>query len=235
MKLLTATLSALLLGALASSFQDAKPAVAEVKKVEKDASALIIAEQLPSYPITECVISGEPLDAMGEPIDMVHEGRLVRLCCKGCVKGFKKNPADALAKIDEGVKAAQLASYPLETCAVSGEKLGSMGDPIDMVHGTRLVRLCCKGCVKGFKKESGKYMAEIDKALIAAQLDTYPLDTCLISGETIEGEGENVLYGTRLVRFCCGMCAKKFKAEPAQYVAKLDESSKKGAKASQAK
>lgn len=61
------------------------------------------------------------------------------------------------------------AAYPLKVCAVSGEELGSMGEPFDYVHQEagkpdRLVRMCCKGCLKTFKKEPAKYLARIDAA-----------------------------------------------------------------------
>ena len=64
-----------------------------------------------SYPLTTCVVSGEPIENndMGGPYDYVHkeEGkpdRLVRFCCEGCVKRFKKDPAKYLAKIDAAAK-----------------------------------------------------------------------------------------------------------------------------------
>jgi YHS domain-containing protein len=208
-------------GALA--FQDGEKA-----GKAKMSDEAIIAAQLPSYPTTKCVVSDEPLDAMGEPIEMVHEGRLVRFCCKGCIKAFKKDPAKAIGAIDALVVKQQMASYPLETCPVSGEKLGGMGDPIDYVYGTRLVRFCCKGCVKSFQKDPATTMAKIDAALIAEQMKSYPLTTCLVSGNEIKGEGVSVLYGTTLTRFCCPDCPKAFKKEPQKYVAKLHEAYQTG-------
>lgn len=66
------------------------------------------------------------------------------------------------------------ASYPLETCVVSGDKLegGKMGEPIDYIHKeegmpNRLVRLCCKGCVRDFKSDPAKYLKKIDDAAAA--------------------------------------------------------------------
>jgi hypothetical protein len=65
-------------------------------------------------------------------------------------------------------------------------------------------------------------MALVDAALIEAQKKTYPLTTCLISGKPIEGAGVDVLYGTRLTRFCCPKCPEAFSKEPAKYLAQLD-------------
>jgi hypothetical protein len=53
------------------------------------------------------------------------------------------------APLDKAVPASE--SYPLDTCAVAGKKLGSMGDPIVYVHEGRQVKFCCKGCVPSFK------------------------------------------------------------------------------------
>ena len=54
--------------------------------------------------------------------------------------------------------------YPLTTCVVSGEKLGSMGKPFAYDHEGREIRFCCKNCVKDFKKEPAKYLKKLDDA-----------------------------------------------------------------------
>lgn len=59
--------------------------------------------------------------------------------------------------------------YPLDTCVVSGEALGSMGDAYVHVHKEegkpdREVRLCCKGCLKKFNKAPAKYLEKLDAA-----------------------------------------------------------------------
>src|SRR2546421_13124332 len=53
------------------------------------------------YPLTTCVVSGEKLGEMGKPYKFTHEGREVQLCCKSCLKDFKKDPAKYVKKIDE--------------------------------------------------------------------------------------------------------------------------------------
>jgi len=79
--------------------------------------------------------------------------------------------ADAPAAVDSP---AAIAAYPLTTCVVSGDKLeaGDMGPPINYVYKEegkpdRLVRFCCKGCIKKFKKDPAKYLKEIDDAAAA--------------------------------------------------------------------
>ncbi len=79
-------------------------------------------------------------------------------------------------KSDMPVASAEAnAAYPLNTCVVSGDKLdeaNSMGGPVDysyMEKGKpdRLVRFCCKGCIKDFEKEPAKYLAKLDEAAAA--------------------------------------------------------------------
>jgi YHS domain-containing protein len=61
-------------------------------------------------------------------------------------------------------KKAETKEYPLKTCVVSDEKLGSMGKPYVIKHEGREVQFCCKGCEKDFKKEPAKYLKKIDEA-----------------------------------------------------------------------
>jgi hypothetical protein len=49
--------------------------------------------------------------------------------------------------------------YPLTTCPVSGEALGSMGDPVVMTHEGTEVRLCCAQCKPKFEADPAKYVA----------------------------------------------------------------------------
>lgn len=57
------------------------------------------------YPFDTCIVSGEAFGGeMGEPVVIVHEGREVTFCCKGCIKTFTKDPARHLANIDQGAK-----------------------------------------------------------------------------------------------------------------------------------
>ena len=61
-------------------------------------------------------------------------------------------------------KSEKAKPYPLETCVVSGEKLDSMGKPYVFTHDGQEIKMCCKSCLKDFKKDSAKYMKKIDDA-----------------------------------------------------------------------
>jgi YHS domain-containing protein len=54
--------------------------------------------------------------------------------------------------------------YTLKTCPVSGEKLGEMGKAFVFVHEGREIKLCCKDCLKDFKKDPAKYIKKIEEA-----------------------------------------------------------------------
>ncbi len=53
--------------------------------------------------------------------------------------------------------------YPLDTCVVSDEKLGSMGEPFVITHEGTEVRFCCDACVPKFEKDPAKYLAKLKK------------------------------------------------------------------------
>ena len=73
----------------------------------------------------------------------------------GCVAADQKAPA---AK-------AKAKPYPLKVCVVSDEKFGGdMGDPYVFIHEGREVKLCCKGCLDDFKKDTAKYVKKMDEA-----------------------------------------------------------------------
>lgn len=61
------------------------------------------------YSLTTCAVSDEKLgaDPAMKPHTFVHEGREVKLCCKSCLKDFKKEPAKYLAKIEAAEKKAK--------------------------------------------------------------------------------------------------------------------------------
>lgn len=125
----------------------------------------IIASELPDYPLETCVVRGDSLGKMGEPVDYVYDNHLVRFCCKGCIKAFEKEP-DKYTAIIEKAREAQAAErspkpYPLDTCLVSGGKLGSMGEPVTYVYNGQELQFCCAGCIRQFEKAPEKYMEKL--------------------------------------------------------------------------
>ena len=54
--------------------------------------------------------------------------------------------------------------YKLETCLVSDEKLGEMGEPYVFTYEGQEIKFCCKNCRKDFDKDPKKYMTKLAKA-----------------------------------------------------------------------
>lgn len=73
---------------------------------------------------------------------------------------------DAHATDNYGKDADTVSSdaYPLTTCVISGEKLGSHGKPFDLVIQGRTVRLCCESCVDEVKADPAVVFSKIDHA-----------------------------------------------------------------------
>jgi len=69
-------------------------------------------------------------------------------------EGSPKTTASAPAGIER---------YPFDTCLVTDNELGSMGDPVTLVHGGREVKFCCAPCVRKFNADPEKYMARLDR------------------------------------------------------------------------
>ena len=60
--------------------------------------------------------------------------------------------------------AAEAKAYPLSTCVVTGEKLGTMGKPFVHKFEGREVQFCCKACLKDFNKDPQKFLKKLDAA-----------------------------------------------------------------------
>ena len=101
------------------------------------------------------------------------------------LNAFATTAAPAPGRLDEPTDkdAAWLAKarkeYPLKTCVISKEDLGTMGEATDLIYRAdgspdRLVRFCCESCIKDFKKDPAKYLKDIDAAAKpAATATTY--------------------------------------------------------------
>lgn len=51
--------------------------------------------------------------------------------------------------------------YPLTTCLVSGEELGSKGNPVTLDYSGTVVKFCCKECLPKFNADPQKYLAKL--------------------------------------------------------------------------
>lgn len=207
--------------------------------------ALATAESALNEPInTECPIGKEPVDPSAGATQ--HDGKTIGFCCPGCDDQFAAwddaRKHAFLAKLDRAVQpesttaptGEQLAAdaaiqtpYPLKNCPVSGAELGCMGEPVSRVYDGREVRFCCEACVDSFEKDLSSSMEELDRLVIRDQKRYYPLETCVVSGEPLAEDGEDiaidVVSNNRLVRLCCEGCERPFRSEPGAFLKKADE------------
>jgi YHS domain-containing protein len=75
----------------------------------------------------------------------------------------------AAAPTDSEIIAKARATYPLKTCLVSDEPLGSMGEATGYIHRVagqpdRVVFFCCEGCTDDFKADPAKFLKKVDAA-----------------------------------------------------------------------
>jgi YHS domain-containing protein len=180
------------------------------------------------YLLSTCPISGGKLGSMGDPIVKTIDGREVRFCCGGCVGRFEGNTTKYFAVMDKAIIAQQMPFYPVKTCVVSGESLVIKGKDIGVnhVYKNRLVRLCCKGCIREFNAEPAGFLRNLDAAVVKAQNADYPLKDCIVlEGSTLGSMGKpvEIVVANRLVKFCCKGCQPKFDKDPAAYIVRLDK------------
>jgi len=176
----------------------------------------------PTYPYTldACPVGGK-LGSMGDPVVKVYDNREVRFCCAGCIDEFEANQAKYWGEIDAKIVEQQLMHYPIDTCIVTGAKLGE--NAVNHVHNNRLVRLANAEAVTEFKTDPANHFEALDKTIVKLQLAGYPMDNCPVGGPLgAMGEPVNFIYMNRLVRFCCGGCENSLVSEPAAYMSRLD-------------
>ncbi len=71
------------------------------------------------------------------------------------------------AEVDTNTPVTETAAvkpYPLDVCLVTGEKLGSMGETITIVHEGQEIKFCCDSCPPKFKKDPAKYLGKLETA-----------------------------------------------------------------------
>lgn len=158
------------------------------------------------YPLDTCAVSSTALG--DDPVRTDHAGRSVLFCSEDCRERFERDPEAHLEDLDARIRADQEPLYPVETCVVSGQPLGGMGEPFSFLHGNRLVKLCCKGCLGAFEDDPGAHVAVLDAAVVENQAAEYPLDTCAVTGMRLGGMGDadDYVVAGRLVRLCCAGC-----------------------------
>lgn len=102
-----------------------------------------------------------------------------------------------------------------EICPVSGEKLGSHGEPIKVKIGEEAVFLCCKGCLQG--KVSSQHWATIHANFAKAQR------ICPVMKHELPKNPKWTIVEGQIVYVCCPPCTKKIAADPQAFLQQVDD------------
>jgi hypothetical protein len=135
----------------------------------------------------------------------------------------RQNAAQPEAK--QPAKASQHIGdpYTLDTCPISGKKLGAMGDPVVKVYDGREIRFCCSNCPEKFEKDLPASLAKVDEKIIKDQATLYPLKTSVVTGKDLPAKPYEFVYGNRLIRVGAESEKADFLKDPKKYLADLDK------------
>ena len=83
----------------------------------------------------------------------------------GCGEPSAPDPSIVAApKMAREVLHVPVGGYPLDTCVVSGNRLGENGNPCIFLHEGAEVRLCSIDCKTEFLADPAKYLEKIQEA-----------------------------------------------------------------------
>ena len=116
---------------------------------------------------------------------------------------------------EEQQRREQLRIAVQEICPVTGEQLGSMGDPVRAQIGEEILFLCCKGCLKG--KIDPKHWATIHANFARAQ------GICPVMKHELPKKPKWTIVDGEIIYVCCPPCTEKIAAEPQKYLRAVDE------------
>ncbi|QDV83774.1 Archaeal TRASH domain protein [Stieleria magnilauensis] len=148
------------------------------------ADAAMIAQQ------KVCPVMDEPLGSMGDPIKVMVGDKPIFLCCKGCIKRIKADPAKYLAmvygagstgsvpagteQVREGIFKVSAEDAPFiaaqKKCPVMDEPLDAMGGPYKVHAAGKAIYICCPGCAKKIAAEPQKWLAVLAQQGVSAPL-----------------------------------------------------------------
>ena len=112
--------------------------------------------------------------------------------------------------------ADQLQIAVQKICPVSGQELGSMGEPIKIQAGEQTAFLCCKGC-QG-KQIKAEHWKTIQARMAKAQ------GTCPIMEKEVDSTMKSTVVNGQQIFVCCPPCIPKIQADPQTSIQKVSAS-----------
>ena len=170
-----------------------------------------------------CPIMEKEVDASMQATTVA--GYPIFVCCPPCIPKIQAAPEKSL----EMVRASYVAFVKAERqaaseqwhikaqgiCPVSGEVLGTKGQPVKVEVGEgEHAFLCCQGCVG--KPIDAKHWGQVQTNLAKAQ------KICPVMEEPVDASMESVVVNGRKIFVCCPPCIAKIQADPETYIDKLN-------------
>ena len=121
---------------------------------------------------------------------------------------------NALKSTLTGADKLQIAVQKI--CPVSGQELGSMGNPIKIKAGEQTAFLCCKGCQS--KKINAKHWKTIQTRMAKAQ------GICPIMEKEVDSTMKSTVVNGQQIFVCCPPCIPKIQADPQTSINKVNAS-----------
>ncbi len=75
---------------------------------------------------------------------------------------FAEETKPPVTEVKPEEKKEAVKPYKPDTCIVSGEKLGEMGEALVFTHEGQEIKLCCKKCKPKFDKDPAPYLKKLD-------------------------------------------------------------------------
>ncbi len=184
------------------------------------------AASMDAYYLSACAQCGGLLGAKGDSPEVVHHGRRFRVCSIVCAEAFNRAPQACCERVDAVMIADQRPHYPLTVSLVSGRPLGP--HPVEFIWGNRLFRASEQAERDLILIDPVRYVTLLNRAVIAAQAPNYGMpNKCPVQGDILPNdEPIDIVVANRMVRVCCGRCARVVKARPYQYLGMVEYANK---------
>lgn len=181
-----------------------------------------VSDFMDRFPMSRCPLCDSYLGSRGEAVEIIHSGRQIRLCCDSCRLVFERDPSKALARIDAVLIADQMPYYPLKMSLLDARPLPER--PIDFIWGNRLFRAVDTVDRDRILVNPVAAIRRLDQAVIETQRPTYGMpNKCPVQGDILPNEARiDIVVANRMIRVCCGRCAKVVKVRPYQYLAMVE-------------
>lgn len=112
--------------------------------------------------------------------------------------------------------------YPLTKCVVLDAALEEDTEILDFDG--REIRVCCEECTVDFRGAFDTWIARVDERIADQQKSWYPMETCLVDGESLEERGAiEFVFFNRLFLLCSDACCDAVRKEPEKYFGLLNK------------